>query len=223
MNWEMVAAIAETVGAAGVIGSVLYLAAQVRHGARATRRATAHHLNQSNRDLWAQLAADKGVARVWRTGLLDYNSLDEDADSGQRIGTRVLAHLENGGRVSDLVESYQPLLGSSSPPVANSATLDELKSTGNLRLLRSAAVRQAILDYSLIATAYPQRLETTMRHGREPLALLNYRKSPFEGPGIADAIVASNRYNVVKARLLREWRDAALAASNIVARARNER
>jgi len=41
MNWEAIGAVAELLGAVGVILSLLYVAVQVRHGTRATRLETA--------------------------------------------------------------------------------------------------------------------------------------------------------------------------------------
>ena len=51
MDWQMLGAIGESVGALGVIISLAYLAIQVRSGARATRRQFAHEFKSSWR--WA--------------------------------------------------------------------------------------------------------------------------------------------------------------------------
>ncbi len=75
MNWDMIGALAEVVGAGGVILSVLYLAVQVRASNRATRRKNAHEFNKGYRDLWALIGSDESTAALWQKGLADCDTL----------------------------------------------------------------------------------------------------------------------------------------------------
>jgi len=75
LNWEMIGAIAESVGALGVIASLVYLASQIRDGTRATRRTNAHDVNESFRAWWAQLSESEETASIWQRGLTDPKAL----------------------------------------------------------------------------------------------------------------------------------------------------
>lgn len=77
MNWEAVAAIAELLGAAGVIASLLYVAVQVRQNTRQTRlaaqQATVRELGVALR---AQ-AQDREWAELLSRGIEKLESLDK--------------------------------------------------------------------------------------------------------------------------------------------------
>jgi hypothetical protein len=75
VNWQMLQAVAESLGTAGVIISLLYLAAQVRMGARATQLATAHGFNSASREFFSLLSATPEAATIWQRGLVDPESL----------------------------------------------------------------------------------------------------------------------------------------------------
>lgn len=75
MDWQMLQAVAESLGTAGVIVSLLYLAAQVRMGARATQRAAAHEFNSASREFYALLSANAEAAQIWQRGLVDPGSM----------------------------------------------------------------------------------------------------------------------------------------------------
>ena len=77
MNWEAIGAVGETVGATGVIISLLYLAMQIRGDARAKRAATVHEQSAAFRDLLRMLATDKGLAEVYLHGIRELNSVQE--------------------------------------------------------------------------------------------------------------------------------------------------
>src|SRR5688572_23477878 len=76
MNWTTAAAIAEIVGAIGVIVSLLYLASQVKRGTAEARRAGAHDLMTTTNSLLMLLASDRGTAEIWAKGMGDFESLD---------------------------------------------------------------------------------------------------------------------------------------------------
>ena len=77
MNWDALAAIAELLGAAGVIASLLYLARQVRQSTRqaqlAAQQATVHELGHALR---AQ-AQDREWAELLSRALKGIDNLDE--------------------------------------------------------------------------------------------------------------------------------------------------
>ena len=77
MNWEAIGAVGEVVGAAGVIGSLLYLAVQIRADARAKRAATVHEQSVAFRDLLRTLATDESLAPVYLNGIRDLGSISD--------------------------------------------------------------------------------------------------------------------------------------------------
>lgn len=76
VNWSAVAAVAELLGAAGVIGSLVYLAHQMKEGAVAAKWSGAHSVWTNLNDLLMILAGDGEVADIWLRGLLDFESLE---------------------------------------------------------------------------------------------------------------------------------------------------
>jgi hypothetical protein len=76
MNWSAMAALAELVGAAGVIGSLMYLAHQIKRGAVAAKWTGAHAVWTNLNDLLMLLGGDGEVAQIWWRGLLDFDSLE---------------------------------------------------------------------------------------------------------------------------------------------------
>ncbi len=85
MNWEAIAAIGELVGAAGVIGSLIYLSIQIRHNSRQVDEQT-KALNASSLEAietaiarWRQpIINNPQVASVWRRSLEAFDSLSAD-------------------------------------------------------------------------------------------------------------------------------------------------
>ena len=76
MNWDAVGAVAETLGALGVIASLIYLATQLRSNAIASaveaKLATTRFLTDFNRDL----INDPELYDLWDRGGRDLDSLD---------------------------------------------------------------------------------------------------------------------------------------------------
>lgn len=77
MNWEAVGSIAELMGAMGVIASLLYLSAQIRHGAKASRLATSHSLSTAARQWSDPMQADPELARIFQIGTEDPDQLND--------------------------------------------------------------------------------------------------------------------------------------------------
>lgn len=78
MNWNAIAAIGEVAGAAGVIISLVYLAVQVRHGAKAARRAAAHDVMTTTTPVLTALVSRSEITSIWMRGLSDFESLDPE-------------------------------------------------------------------------------------------------------------------------------------------------
>ena len=76
MNWEMVGAVGEVLGAAGVIVTLVYLASQIRVSNRAARSAAMQELLDETLHLMSQLSNDGELAAIWAKGSADFNSLD---------------------------------------------------------------------------------------------------------------------------------------------------
>ena len=85
MNWEALGAIAEALGAAGVIGTLVYLSIQIRQNTAATRSSEAAFRTQTEAQLNARfhearrdVYADPELASLVRSGLLEPDSLDAE-------------------------------------------------------------------------------------------------------------------------------------------------
>lgn len=78
MNWEIVGAIAEMLGALGVIASLLYLASQLRSNAVASavaaRLTTTQFMTDFNRDL----INNPELYKLWDKGSRDSSSLSRE-------------------------------------------------------------------------------------------------------------------------------------------------
>jgi hypothetical protein len=74
-NWEAVSAIAQIIGSVAVVLSVLYLAVQVHQGNRVARLAAQDAAATSLRDVTKPLAENAELARIWRAGLENLQSL----------------------------------------------------------------------------------------------------------------------------------------------------
>ncbi|MGY8779870.1 MAG: hypothetical protein ACKVIN_17340 [Longimicrobiales bacterium] len=84
MNWEALGAIGELVGAGGVIASLIYLAAQVRQGTRATKLDTAVRVMEASVKLCEPLTGSRELSH-----LVFAAAQGEDFDSP---GDRLSAH-----------------------------------------------------------------------------------------------------------------------------------
>lgn len=64
--------------------------------------------------------------------------------------------------------------------VPNAPTVEELKSTGNLRVIQKASVRDAVLTYYARVPYFQRVLETVMRRGRDPLGEVGWDIQGFD-------------------------------------------
>ena len=86
MNWDAIGAIAETLGAVGVIASLVYLATQIRHSrdqmsqnTQALRAGTYQQFQSELGDAFWRAIEVPGLDSVVRSGFADYRQLNEAA------------------------------------------------------------------------------------------------------------------------------------------------
>ena len=77
MTWEAAGAIGEVVGGAAVVATLVYLAAQIRQNTRSVRSAIFHNVTKSFNEQVTELFRDPELARIYDTGLIDYDSLSQ--------------------------------------------------------------------------------------------------------------------------------------------------
>src|SRR5437764_11362921 len=78
MNWEEVSAIAQMIGSIAVVFSVLYLAIQVHQSNRVAKLAAQDAATTALRDVTKPFAENSELARIWRVGLEDLESLSAE-------------------------------------------------------------------------------------------------------------------------------------------------
>ena len=85
MNWEAIGAVAELLGAIGVIASLVYLATQIRHGqeqmdrnTRALRAGTYQQFQQSMKETTLSQLTEPELGAIINRGLTDFEKLNDD-------------------------------------------------------------------------------------------------------------------------------------------------
>jgi hypothetical protein len=74
-DWEAISAISQAIGSVAVVFSVLYLAAQVHRSTRIAKVAAQDTAATSLRDVTKPFAENAELARIWRMGLENLQSL----------------------------------------------------------------------------------------------------------------------------------------------------
>src|SRR5437773_11710191 len=87
MNWEMISAIGQMLGAIGVIISIIYLAAQIRNQNKESRRAAMNMLTTHWSDWNKSLVYEPDLAALWLRALQSFDQLYGASK------LRVVAHL----------------------------------------------------------------------------------------------------------------------------------
>ena len=78
MNWDAIGAIAELVGAVGVVASLGYLGIQLRQNSRTISEEIFQNLLNNYHGAMDSLISDPALNRIWHTGLQDLDALDKD-------------------------------------------------------------------------------------------------------------------------------------------------
>jgi len=77
MDWEAIGAIGEILSAVGVIVTLGYLAVQIRHSNKLATWETHQSSVTANANTLNAIMIDPGVAKIYRTGFMDPDQLDE--------------------------------------------------------------------------------------------------------------------------------------------------
>src|ERR1043166_921114 len=85
MNWEMISAVGQMLGAVGVIISIVYLAAQIRNQNKESQRQAMTVLTTHWSDLNRTLVENPEMAVLWLRALRSFDDLD--AKSKLRFGS----------------------------------------------------------------------------------------------------------------------------------------
>lgn len=78
MNWDAIGAIAELVGAIGVVASLAYLGTQLRQNSRTISEEIFQNSLNGFHGAMDVLISDPALNRIWYAGLEDFDALDED-------------------------------------------------------------------------------------------------------------------------------------------------
>ena len=108
MNWEMISAVGQMLGAVGVIISLIYLAAQIRNQNKESQRTATNVLTTHWSDLNRTPVENPEIAALWLRALQSFDGLD--GTSKLRFG----AHLGRFLRISDGL--YLGVLGGTLDP-----------------------------------------------------------------------------------------------------------
>lgn len=128
------------------------------------------------------------LARDFRQDSLALAEFRRSAELGQRAGLELLALLEGSSEAPDTHVSR--LLGDATRDaylIPNTPTIEDLKSSGNLRVIEDATIRDAVLSYYSQVSGYQRVLETLMRRGKDPLGELGWDIGGFD-PDISFAV-----------------------------------
>lgn len=77
MNWEIIAAAAELVGAFAVVASLVYLGRQTRNSVMEDRARTVHDMASQFTAWQMATATDPEMTKIWVNGIGDYNRLND--------------------------------------------------------------------------------------------------------------------------------------------------
>ncbi|MDA0994927.1 MAG: hypothetical protein O3A13_15010 [Proteobacteria bacterium] len=90
MNWDAIAAIAELLAALGVVGSLVYLAGQVRGSLNQARQAAIQSVVNQMNNVWTRVSADRDHADIWVRGSKGISNLKDETD-GVRFSAFLLS------------------------------------------------------------------------------------------------------------------------------------
>ena len=89
MNWEAIGSIAESLGAIGVIVSLVYLAIQVRSNTAAIRAGTTQDVTNRASEISQSISLDPSATEILYVGLRDPDALSDEQQ--RRFGGMLLA------------------------------------------------------------------------------------------------------------------------------------
>lgn len=68
MNWDSISAVAEVVGAIGVIGTLIYLSVELRKSTKATRQQSYHSIVTRRGEIFNAPGLDREITDIWIAG-----------------------------------------------------------------------------------------------------------------------------------------------------------
>jgi len=80
MNWDAIGAIAEILGAIGVLSTLAYLAIQIRHNSASVDSSTEDGVTSGFNDINIQVASDPKLAKLLTVGLEEPEKLSEEEE-----------------------------------------------------------------------------------------------------------------------------------------------
>lgn len=150
-----------------ILGVLIALAFDNWASVRADRRLERSYLERLERDLRADSA------------MLAY--YHQTAVTGEAAARALLAILGTAPETADstVAQDFSDATwGAYLSP--NSPTIEELKSTGNLEVIRSGPLRDALLTYYAYVAWYQRSFQTIMQRGRDPLAEVGWDIQAFD-------------------------------------------
>ena len=97
MNWQAIGSLAELTAAVAVIGSIVYLSAQIRQAARATRSAAMDSWVADQHKLLSEMIRDPEFLALFRRGLASFQSMNKNEQT--RFHLWMTAHVINAQQV----------------------------------------------------------------------------------------------------------------------------
>jgi len=78
MNWDAIGAIAESIGAIAVVGSLAFVGFQIRQSTKALKSAALREVLRDMAGATKPLSEDPSLSKIWWEGLSDFRSLTKD-------------------------------------------------------------------------------------------------------------------------------------------------
>ena len=77
-NWEAIGAIAEALGAFGVIATLVYLSIQIRHNTRSQRTESRLATARSLTDWYSRVMSDAELVQIWNSGHFNPDQIESE-------------------------------------------------------------------------------------------------------------------------------------------------
>ncbi len=91
MDWNAIGAVAEIVGAAGVIISLLFVAIQIRSNTQALRSTEYQYIHDTEDGFYSDTSSDPNLARIWKLGAGGISNVpDEDRPQWEIMAIRYI-------------------------------------------------------------------------------------------------------------------------------------
>ena len=95
MNWEALGAIAEVLGAIGVIGTLIYLSVELRKSTTATRQQSYHSIVTRRGEIFNGPGLDREITGVWIAGHSGGEIDELDSNRFHYQMTNLMSHFQD--------------------------------------------------------------------------------------------------------------------------------